>query len=178
MLIVNFFYELAKEHRNINGFRYGNRGKKGAGNDQYPLMWLDDPWLWNGINEATGEYTVNLDILGIPEDDTQIESVQESAEAVGFDIIQRILELRPQTQMRVTRYSSVTLSEYTDDNAAGMRFTYTIAAPSSVDRCANNFDPDKKFPGIAGLPSFKTDAPDGCAIFNDGTGLPNFKLDQ
>ena len=40
----------------------------------------------------------------------------------------------------------------------------------------DDFDPDKVFPEREALPCFEVDNPDGCAIFNDKTGLPNFKI--
>lgn len=178
MQIVDFFYELAKEHKLINGFRYGSRGGKGNGKDPYPLMWLDDPILWGGTNEATGEYTVNLDILGIPDETQTVQDLQDMAENIGLSIIQRMLQIRAISGYRVARYSFITLREYYDDDAAGCRFTYNIAAANPVDRCVNDFDPTKVFPTVNDLPKFNVENPDGCAVFYNGNGLPKFNIDE
>lgn len=174
MEIVNIFYELARQHKQIKGFRYGKATDKGAGTDIYPLSWVDDPISGQAPTEAVLRYTVNVDILGVPEDDNDVQEVQGQAFLVGLSFREQFKALAP-LGYRVESHSFISLRQYYDDNAAGYRFTYFIVGPNPINRCEINYDPNKQLTDINLLPDFKTENPNGCAVFNDKTGLPNFK---
>lgn len=175
MQIVNFIHELARQHKQINGFIYGKGYEKGAANEAHPLIWLDDPIYGQTKNNAI-TYTLNIDILGIPENDKEVLSVQSSAFMVGLQLAERIKQTRASTGISIDEYSFLSLRDYYDNKAAGVRFTYYITMANPVERCVNNFDIDKEFPKIESLPVFKVDNPNGCAIFSNKSGLPNFKI--
>lgn len=175
MQIVNFFYELAREHKRINGFIYGKSYEKGAANEAHPLVWLDDPILANSVGN-TLRYSVNLDILGLPANDDEVLDVQGAALTAGLSMIERIKNVRAVSGFNVSDFNFITVRNYYDNNAAGVRFSLTVTAANPVDRCADDFDPNKQFPTTEALPDFTTDNPDGCAVFSETAGLPNFKL--
>jgi hypothetical protein len=177
MQIVNFFYELAKQHEQVRGFRYGKPGDKGAGRDAYPLVWLDDPILGQATGTgATVQYTANVDFLGIPANEAEVPTVQAAMLLIGLDFVERIKQVRQTSGFSTERFSFITLRQYTDDDAAGVRFTFGINQANPVNRCAENFDPSKVFPTVQALPAFDVDAADGCAVFTDKKGLPNFTV--
>lgn len=175
MQIVNFFHELARQHKQINGFIYGKGYEKGAANEAHPLMWLDDPIYGQTINNAV-VYTVNVDILGIPENEAETLAVQSAAFAVGLELAERIKQTKVTTGISVGDLSFLSLRDYYDNKAAGFRFTYTVTTAKPVDRCADNFDENKEFLKVEALPDFSVENPNGCAVFSDKTGLPNFKM--
>lgn len=175
MQIVNFIYELARQHKQLKGFIYGKGYEKGAANEAHPLLWLDDP-IYGQANNQTIQYSVNVDILGIPKNEEEVLDVQTAAFYTGLDIAEKIKDIRHHSGFSMGEYSFVSLRDYYDNNAAGYRFSYTIIQANPVDRCGMNFDPDKKFPEINALPDFKIENPEGCAIFDHKTGLPNFKI--
>lgn len=177
MQIVDLFYNLAREHKKIKAFFYGRTYEKGTGNEMHPLLWLDDP-LYGVSNNQTLQYTCNVDILGIPENDSDVLNVQDSALSVGLTIAEKIKTSYTKTGFTINSLSFVTLRNYYDNNAAGIRFTYTVNQANPVDRCNDDFDPDKQFTKPSDLPDFKTDHPEGCAIFSDKPGLPNFRTDN
>jgi len=177
MQIVNFFYELAREHKQVKGFIYGRSYEKGAANEAHPLVWMDDP-IYGASTGGTIRYTVNVDVLGIPANDSEILDVQSEALNTGLSIIERIKQVRQFSGFSAEGFSFVTLRNYYDNNAAGQRFTITLVQANPVNKCADDFDPDKQFPKTEALPDFFVENPEGCAIFNGGTGLPNFELDK
>ena len=177
MQIVNFFYELARQHDQVRGFRYGKPGDKGAGRDAYPLVWVDDPILGQQTGTgATIQYTTNVDFLGIPANESEVPAVQAAALLMGLDFVEKIRQTRSTSGFSTERFSFITLRQYYDDNAAGVRFTFAVNQANPVNRCAENFDPEKQFPSVQALPVFDVDAADGCAVFTDKKGLPNFTV--
>lgn len=174
MQIVNLWYELARQNKVVKGFVYGRKVNEGAGNEIFPLTHLDDPILGTSVGD-TIRYTCNVDITGIPDAGATVQDVQAAAFMVGLSYWQKIKDTKG--AFRVEGYTFITISEYYDNDAAGLRFTFQIIAANPVNRCEEYFDPAKQFPTVDALPDFKTDAPDGCAVFSEKGGLPNFTLD-
>jgi hypothetical protein len=175
MQIVNFFYELARQHKQIKGFFYGKAYEKGAANEAHPLIWLDDP-IYGKSDSQTLSYTCNVDILGIPENGKDVLDVQTAAFNVGLALAEKIQRIYRFTGFKADGFTFVSLRDYYDNSAAGYRFTYTIVQATPVNRGNDDFDPSKQFSKIDALPEFRVENPDGCAVFIKKTGLPNFKI--
>jgi len=176
MEIVNLFYNLARQHKDVKGFIYGLKTANGAGNEAFPLTHLDDPILGQGGDGNTLTYTCNVDITDIPAGALTVQAAQEAAFKIGLSYVERLKLV--QNGYKISRYSFITLKEYYDNDAAGMRFTYNVVAANPANRCADDFDPTKNFPEFSAFPDFKTDHPEGCAVFTEKNGLPDFKIDQ
>lgn len=177
MQIVNFFYELARQHKRLKGFTYNKAYRKGAGNSMYPLLWLDDPIAGQAVGDGVIRWTVNADFLGLPKDADEVPAVQAGAFDAALSLIEQIRKVRATTGVSIEGFNFLSLRDYYDDNAAGYRFTMTLNQANPVNRCLEDFDPAKTFPAMKSLPDFNVDHPDGGAIFSDTKGLPNFKLD-
>nr|DAV11855.1 MAG TPA: hypothetical protein [Caudoviricetes sp.] len=177
MQIVDLFYKLAREHEVINAFVYGEGREKGAANEAHPLVWLDDPIHGQSDGDNVLRYTANLDILGIPTTKRDVLPIQSAAFIVGLEFKEKIAALRAETGISVGGLSFLTLREYYDNSAAGVRFTYQLLQANPVDRCGNVFNPDKQFKSVEALPDFTVEYPDGYAVF-DKNGLPNFTIPQ
>lgn len=179
MQIVDYFYQLAREHKRINAFYYGKAYEKGAGDTVYPCMWLDDPLngsLAPGPEVGKGlRWNVNLDILGLPKTLT-VPEVQDAAFSIGLGIVEYSKKIRPQTHVTVESANFISLRDYYDDNAAGWRFSYTLLQINPVNKCAPDWDPDKQFTPTSPLPEFLVANPQGCAIFATKKGLPDFSV--
>lgn len=176
MEIVNIFYELARQHKQMRGFRYGKGSDKGAGTDSYPLTWVDDPLSGSSSPENVMRYTVNVDILGIPTDDADVLAVQSAALMAGLSYREQIKEMGQAVGYRVESLTFLSLREYYDDNAAGFRFTYNVITKNPLDICVEHYDPTKQISRENPLPDFQTENPTGCTVFNDKPGLPNFTV--
>lgn len=176
MHLVNLFYDIARQHKKLKGFFYGKAYEKGAGNEAHPLLWLDDPISGGTVGDKIGvlQYICNADILGIPANDNEVADVQAEAFNVGLSIAEKIRTM--QSAYSLIDFSFISLRDYYDNNAAGYRFTYTIKAANPVNLCAEYFDPEKQFDTRRPLPDFSVENPDGCAVFRDKNGLPNFKV--
>lgn len=180
MQIIDLFAELARQQKKINSFVYGKAYDKGPGNNVYPLIWLDDPILFQSIDvPEVGKalrYTANVDILGLPATKAEIGTVQTAAFNVGLSLAEKIKRARPVFGFGIEGFNGITLSEYYDDDAAGIRFTFVVTQGNSYNLCAEDFDPTKQFSKDEPLPDFLLENPDGCAVFTTKNGLPNFSI--
>lgn len=180
MEIVNLFYELAKQHEQAKGFAYGKLAKKGSGNDLYPLVWVDDPLSGSTYNSqergSIMQWRVNVDFLGVPEKEAETLAVQNMALQMALHFFERFKNTHKDTGVFPESYSWITLREYNDDNAAGVRMSYTLNMANPIDRCLDPFDPTKEFPKRRELPDFVTENPEGCAVLVNSNALPDFKL--
>lgn len=178
MEIINFLYELARQHKRINSFVYGKAYTKGAGNNVYPLFWVDDPVSGHTEGGSALTWAINMDVLGVPINETDVQAVQSAALESMLTTFEKIKDLRKQglSVFSLGDFNFISLRNYYDDNAAGFRFSFTLIQANPVDRCADDFDPTKQFVETNALPIFEVNAPGGCAVFNDKNGLPNFKL--
>lgn len=177
MQIVDLFYRLAREHEAINAFIYDEGREKGSANEAHPLVWLDDPIHGQSDGANILRYTANVDILGVPVTKKDVLSIQSAAFRTGLEFKEKISGLRAETGISVDGFSFITLREYYDNSAAGVRFTYHLTQANPVNRCGDRFDPDKQFSSIEALPDFTVEHPDGYAVF-DKNGLPNFTIPQ
>jgi hypothetical protein len=173
--MIELFRELARQHKKIKGFIYGKGYEKGAGNEFYPLVWVDDPIYGNSDNN-TVQYTVNVDFTDIPVREEDVPRIQNEMIDTGLVFAEKIKQTRSGTGVGLRDFSFLTLRDYYDNNSAGVRFTYTLVGANPVDRCSEDFDPDKEFEKGAALPDFDTDNPNGCAVFNGAPGLPEFSV--
>jgi hypothetical protein len=171
---------LARQHTKINAFFYGKSYEKGAGHEAHPLVWFDDPLTGATANASSSNtlgvlrFTCNVDFLGIPTNEKEVLRVQSEAFNVGLEFAEKIRKAT--NGVSVPDFSFVTLRDYYDNSAAGCRFTYSIIAANPVDICADEFDPNGQFKERVGLPIFSIENPNGCAIFRDKKGLPNFTV--
>lgn len=165
---------MARQHIKVKAFNYGKPYEKGAGTSPYPLTWVDDPISGQLPTEAVMRYQVNVDVLGQPSTESEVAAIQGEALLVGLSYMYRIKnEFK---RFRVEALTWLTLRDYYDDKAAGVRFTFTIVTNNPLNICDPAYDPAKQFPTEQPLPDFKTDNPQGCAIFNDTGALPNFTV--
>lgn len=178
--IVDYFYNLAKEHKLIKGFRYEQINKvAGMGDDYYPLLFLEDPIfvLNESLRNGTGEAELNFEVLFTPQamenydvDQPTISFLQGLASDVALNCISRIQTdyNNDEIDFHVADYNIVTVRRWYDDNACGVRVTLKLYIVNPLQFCdiEEHFDPDKEFSFDKYLNDYNTDDPNGCAIFD------------
>lgn len=180
MQIVDLFYNYARQHLLVQGFIYGPNTYKGAGNEMFPLVWLDDPVYGSLISNDRSNvlsWTANADFLFIPKNESEVPLLQGMALSIA-QVFYEKFKSENTGEFRPTGFSFVTLRNYYDFRACGVRATYTFTRRNTVDICNDDFDPDKQFEDMESLPAFSVDGADGCAIFSDKSGLPDFDIKQ
>lgn len=188
--IIDTFYDLARQHKLIRSFAYDRVSKgMGTGEKQYPQFFLEDPIYINDSTPLTGQTlcTVNFDITCIPQAFSNYnvrqlteQECQNVCHQVALHIIARLRSLNAEFDtrigMEVVKYSFVTLRNWGDDKAAGVRCTVRLAVDNDIQLCDldEHFDPEKEFNLGNLLDDINTDDAYGCSTFD--YKLPQIKL--
>lgn len=138
--IVDIIKNTALRHKGVRTFRYNGEDLINAQNSHaYYQVTLDDVQL-HELNITTNIFTVNLDIyiLGFGRDTAR---VQDNAYTIAVDLI-AWLDNHYIGTVSVHDYSILTLSRFTDDEAAGVKISLELAMPSPLDLCTyeDNFN--------------------------------------
>lgn len=136
--VVNIIKETALRHKGVRTFRYQSDILNNAQNNhKYYQVYLDDV-SYHQLNITTNIFRVefNMYILGFVDDENSILDVQNNAYTIAADIIAKIdTDDANKGSLSVYDYSIVTLSHYTDDQAAGVKLSLVLSMPSPVDLC-------------------------------------------
>lgn len=188
--IIDTFYDLAKQHKLIRSFVYDRVSKgMGTGEKQYPQFFLEDPIYINDSTPLTGQTlcTVNFDITCLPQafsnwDVRQLTEAecQNVCHQIGLHIVAKLralnMEFDTRIGMEVVKYSFMTLRNWGDDKAAGVRCTIQLALDNDIQLCDldEHFDSEKEFNLGNLLDNIDTDDAYGCTTFD--YKLPKIKL--
>lgn len=148
--LVDIIKDVCLRHKGVHTFSYKGEDLINAQNNhEYYQTVLDDVSL-HELNITTGIFTVNQDlyVLGFPSvgRGITVSDVQTSAYTIAVDIIAWLDFEVP--QVKVHDYSLLTLSRFTDDNAAGVKVSLELEVPSPLDLCnyADNFNDEPYSP--------------------------------
>lgn len=188
--IIDTFYDLAKQHKLIRSFVYDRVSKgMGTGEKQYPQFFLEDPIYINDSTPLTGQTlcTVNFDITCLPQafsnwDVRQLTEAecQNVCHQIALHIVAKLralnMEFDTRIGMEVVKYSFMTLRNWGDDKAAGVRCTIQLALDNDIQLCDldEHFDSEKEFNLGNLLDNIDTDNAYGCTTFD--YKLPKIKL--
>lgn len=146
--IINIIQTTALKHIAVKSFKYQKRIMiNQQGNNRYFQVILEDNMYMSNINEGKFKCTANIDILGFPHKDgkTIISHIQDTAFSIAVALIWYINSNNQyQNIININNYDILTLSNFTDDNAAGVRLTLDLILPNPLNICTvyDDFDED------------------------------------
>lgn len=151
--IINIIKNVALRHKGVYTFRYeGNDLFNQQNNNKMYQVYVDDVTL-HELNITTNIFKVSLEIyvLGFPtgESGNTVLDVQDNAYTIACNIMAFIEESDEYDGiLSIYDYSLLTLSHFTDDNAAGVKLSLVLQAPSPVNLCTleDNFN-DEPYSG-------------------------------
>ena len=159
--IIDTFYDLARQHKLIRSFVYDRVSKgMGTGEKNYPQFFLEDPIYINDTTPTTGQTlaTVSFDITCLPQAFSNFnvrqlteDECQNVCHQIALHIIAKLrsknLEYETRIGMEVVKYSFMTLRNWGDDKAAGIRCTVQLALDNDIQLCDldEHFDSEKVF---------------------------------
>ena len=154
--VINIIKDVCLRHKGVRTFKYQSDMHNNAQNNhKYYQVYVDDVSL-HELNITTNIFKASFEIyiLGFVDDSTDVLEVQNNAYTIAADIMAYIdLKSEFKGVLSVYDYSILTVSHYTDDNAAGVKLSLVLQMPSPVDLCTldDNFndepyedEPDKE----------------------------------
>lgn len=176
--IVDTFYNLSEKHKLVRSFIYDRVSKKkGTGEQLYPQVFLEDSIYINKSTPLQGQIPVqvNFTITCLPQafnnynvkQLTEMEC-QNVCHQIALSFISKIRqdnkEFKTRQGIEIDNYSFLTLRNWGDDNAAGVRCTLNLLVDSDIQLCDidEHFDPDKTFNLGSLLNGINTDSPVSC----------------
>ena len=154
--VINILKDISLRHKGVRTFKYQSDIYNNAQNNhQYYQVYVDDISL-HELNITTNIFKARFEvyILGFTDDENTILDVQNNAYTIACDIMAYIdTKSDFKGVLRVYDYSILTVSHYTDDNAAGVKLSLVLEMPNPVDLCTleDNFndepyedEPDKE----------------------------------
>ena len=188
--VIDTFYGLSKEHKLVRSFIYDRVSKKkGTGEQLYPQFFLEDPIYIKASEPMQGKIPVqvNFDVTCLPHafNNYNVKQLtEEECQNVCHQIaLHFVAKLRQDNRdfdtrngVEVSNYSFVTLRNWGDDNASGVRCTLNLLVDSDIQLCDidEHFDPDKEFDLGKLLDDVNTDNAASCITFD--YKLPKIKL--
>ena len=180
--VIDTFYDLSKEHKLIRSFVYDRVSKgMGTGEKNYPQCFLEDPIYILDSTPLDGKVyvTVNFDITCLPhafsnynvKQLTEVEC-ENVCHQIALNYVARLRDLNKDFETRngveVVKFSFVTLRNWGDDKAAGVRCTVRLAVDNDIQLCDldEHFDPMKEFDLGKLLDDVDTDNAHGCVEFD------------
>lgn len=145
--IVDYICDIAMKHKAVKSTKYQKRImiNQQPTNAYMQVIVEDNTFLqWKKTMDVF-TMTLNIDILGLPSDDSEILDIQNVALQVGVELLAYI-ESDPQYKgiLSIYDYDLLAVSHFTDDNSAGYRLSLEVTVPNPVDLCnyLDNFDED------------------------------------
>lgn len=188
--IIDTFYGLSKEHKLVRSFVYDRISKKkGTGEQLYPQVFLEDPIYLSTAEPLQGKIPVqvNFDITCLPQAFNNYNTRQlteEECQNVCHQIaLHFVAKLRQDNKdfdtrngVEVKSFSFITLRNWGDDNASGVRCTLNLLVDNDIQLCDldEHFDPDKEFDLGKLLDDVNTDNAASCVTFD--YKLPRIRL--
>lgn len=148
--IIEALRHVSLTHKGVYTFRYQGDDLNNAQNNYKGYQVYVDDISLHQLNITTGIFKVEFQVyvLGHPtsESGNTILDVQNNAYTIACDIMAKIdSDEAYRGILSVYDYSILTLSHYTDDNAAGVKLSLVLQMPSPLNWCEldENFDDEE-----------------------------------
>ena len=148
--IIEALRHVSLTHKGVYTFRYQGDDLNNAQNNYKGYQVYVDDISLHQLNITTNIFKVEFQIyvLGHPtgESGNTILDVQNNAYTIAVDILGKIdSDDAYRGILGVYDYSILTLSHYTDDNAAGVKLSLVLQMPSPLNYCEldDNFDDEE-----------------------------------
>lgn len=136
--IVNIIKNVALRHKGVRTFRYQGESFNNAQNNHLTYQVYMSTVSYHDLNITTNIFKQEyiLYILGQPNKDKDILEIQNDCYTIAVNIL-GFLDNMPEYKgiLSVYDYSIMTLSNYTDDDSAGVRLSVVLETPSPLNLC-------------------------------------------
>lgn len=135
--LITHLIDVAKQHKAVNYVGYIRQiNINDQNNTKYFQFIIDnESLLEKQLVEGILTLRLNIDVLGFVSSDSTVLDVQDTALHIILDYIEYINADTTYYNLEIRDYSIASYSEYTDDNAAGVRATIQLIVPNPINIC-------------------------------------------
>lgn len=135
--LIKYLQDIAKKHKLINYVGYKKSININHQNNVRYFQFIIDSeaLLEKQVVDGILTLRLNVDVLGFVDDGTSEVEIQDMALHILLDWMEYINNDNEYPNLEVYDYSIASYSEYTDDNASGVRCTMQLIIPSPVNIC-------------------------------------------
>ena len=146
--IIEALRHVSLTHKGVYTFKYQGDDLFNAQNNYKGYQVYVDDISLHQLNITTGIFKVEFQVyvLGHVDDENPILDVQNNAYTIAVDIMGKIdTDEAYRGILSVYDYSILTISHFTDDNAAGVKLSLVLQMPSPLNYCEldDNFDAEE-----------------------------------
>lgn len=144
--IIEILKDISLRHKGVRTFRYQSDVYNNAQNNYAAYQVYVDDINMHQLNITNNVFTSSFEIYILSQADgtsgNTILDIQDNAFTIASDIVAYIDGSDFKGVLSVYDYSILTLSHYSDDNAAGVKLSLVLKAPSPVNLCTleDNFN--------------------------------------
>ena len=143
--VINILKDISLRHKGARTFRYQSEILNNAQNNHKMYQVYVDDISLHELNITTNIFKAQFEIyiLGFVDDENTVLEVQNNAYTIACDIMAKIdIDDAYKGVLSVYDYSILTLSHYTDDNAAGVKLSLVLQMQNPVNLCTldDNFN--------------------------------------
>ena len=151
--IIDILKDISLRHKGVRTFKYQDKVYNNAQNNHETYQVYVDTASLHQLNITTGIFKAEFQMYVLSQPDgtsgNTILDVQNNAYTIAVNILAKIDTDEVYTGiLSVYDYSILTLSHYTDDNAAGVKLSIVLEMPSPLNWCTldENFN-DEPYSG-------------------------------
>lgn len=141
--VIDILKDVSLRHKGVYTFRYQGDDLNNAQNNYKMFQVYVDDISLHELNITTNIFKARFEIyiIGFVHDDKTVLDIQNDAYTIACDIMAKIdTDESNIGVLSVYDYSILTLSHYSDDNAAGVKLSLVLQMPSPLNLCVDNFN--------------------------------------
>lgn len=132
--LINDILKMASKHILVGDTIYKRElNINDQNNHNYYQFLIDNEGLITERTPSTLEFNTNVTILGIPNDEIPVITVQDNSLHILLDVLEMIGD--ELENVEVNGMNVLFLTEYTDDNCSGIRATVSLIIPKPINLC-------------------------------------------
>lgn len=132
--LINDILKIASKHILVGDTIYKRElNINDQNNHKYYQFLIDNEGLITERTPSTLEFNTNITILGIPNDEIPVITVQDNSLHILLDVLEMIGD--ELENVEINGLNVLFLTEYSDDNCSGVRASVSFIIPKPINLC-------------------------------------------
>lgn len=135
--LINYLLDTAYKHKSVGFVSYKREININDSHNEKSFQFFiesDSGFIEKQIVEGIITLRLDFDIIGFVGSDTSTLDIQDEALHIGFDFLEYIKN-QSEYPIEIHDFSFLALTEYTDNDASGVRLSVKFTIPNIVNLC-------------------------------------------